>query len=162
MAIKSAYLNFQFSIVEELEGLVDGLSLKQVTHDALGKTALNLSGTTTPPVVRAHTDTKTGGAATIDLTAMPTITGNYDATGKKLRAILVECKTGSLGKLTVGPGGVNPYPLFGTGITPELPVSGRMMVYFADGLPAVAAGVKNITFTPTNAADSFDVILVVG
>ncbi len=118
-----------------------------------------LNAATVPPVTQVSSQTLTG-TQTIDLTALPTIPGNVNATGLKVRAFVITNKAGNTGALAVG-GAANPYLLLGA-ITLSIPVGGTVAVDCADGLVVVAAGNKNLLFTPNNPADSYNVEIVVG
>jgi hypothetical protein len=83
-------LNSQLSIVETLNGLAVSPGDNTVTLTGLNETVA-LTGSTTPPVsaATAFAVTMSGGAATIDLTALPGLTPSetINATGLKGAAI---------------------------------------------------------------------------
>jgi len=129
-----------------------------VVHNKFNiNTTINASST--PPATQVSSQTLTN-TQTVDLTALPTIPGNVNATGLKVRGILITNPKTNTGALSVG-GGANAYLLFGA-VTITVALGATLAVYFADGLAVVDATHKLIVFTPNNAADSYNVEILVG
>lgn len=152
--------NAQLTAIETPTVGVADVQTPQVRHDAFNR-AFSVKDTDTPAVSIDSSQSLTG-TQTLDLTALATVNGATDCTGKKLRYLQLKNRSTNTGKLTIGPGGANPYPLFGTGITQDVQLDGHLLIWFADGLAAVAAGVKTILITPNNGADVFDIQLILG
>ncbi len=156
----SLNLQLQATVLETLSGVPDA-SQSQVRHDGFNRKFTKKNTDVASPCSIDYSKTLTG-TQTVDLTALPTINGTVDCTGKKLRALLITNPSANAGKLQVGPGALNPYPLFGAAVTKDLQKDGTHAEWFGDGLAAVAAGAKTITFTPTNPADTYNVQLILG
>lgn len=152
--------NSQLTARETLTVGVGDVQSPIVRHDAFNR-AFQVKDTDTPAASIDSSQSLTG-TQTLDLTALATAKGTTDCTGKKLRALQLKNRSTNTGKLTIGPGVSNPYPLFGTGITVDVQLDGHLLLWFGDGLAAVAAGVKTITITPNNGADVFDIQLILG
>lgn len=128
---------------------VDAASNASVQHSGFNGT-LTLNGSSTPPLtmVSYQVYTLSGGAATIDLTAVLGVNDvAQDATGLKVQTMIVY--NPSSNAITIAPGASNAYALFGSGNSIEVPPGGRQQFYFADGTPDVAAGVKEIDLSGT-------------
>lgn len=129
---------------------------KRLTHDGFNVSALTFSSSTTPDVERVAYFAKSlsGGAATIDLTAVAHNGQTVDMTGKKLRAMLVKFDSANTGSLNIAPGASNGYDLFGASNDMTIPAQtgtmpGLLLITFGDNAPAVAAADKNIDLTGT-------------
>ena len=127
----------------------------QVLQSGFNLTGRQLNASSTPPVTMEsyHTYALVAGAKTIDLTAILDALGvSQTAVGLKLQTLIIKNPAGN-NKLTIGPGGSNPYPLFGTGLSAEIPGNAAGDSYlafvFPEGLPDVASGVKNILVSGT-------------
>lgn len=125
-------------------------------------TKVKLTTTTTPDVeaVSYQNSVLTAGARTIDLTALPTAGGTYDATGKKVRAFMVKNKTGN-GVLTISEGATNGYALLGAGFTFRLAAEQQALFYLGDAAPAVASGDRTIDLAGTGTEQS-EITIVIG
>jgi hypothetical protein len=110
--------------------------------------------------------TLSGGAATIDLTALTgadSATKNFD--GKKIRAIKVRAKSTSAGAFTIAKGASNGYTGFGATFSVTLPANASggawFMFYDAGGGTAVSGTVKTLDVSGTG-AQVLEVIVVAG
>jgi len=152
--------NAQLTVIETPTVGTADVQKPQVRHDAFNR-AVTQKNTDTPPASIDSSQTLTG-TQTIDLTALPTVNGIVDCTGKKVRYLQIKNRSTNTGKLAIGPGAANPYSMFGAGISKDLQLDGHQLERFGDGLAAVAAGAKTILITPNNVADVFDIQLVLG
>jgi hypothetical protein len=119
-----------------------------------------LGPSTTPPATKAWTGILAGDQ-TLDLTALSRAVGNdVDATGLKLRQILVNNLSASA-VLTIAPGASDPYEFNGTGGEKAIPAGGKYQEYFADGLGAVGPTHKTLDITIA-AAQTYQIALVFG
>lgn len=154
----SCTLMLQFTAQETLDSsdAPAASSDKRLTHDGFNIAALTLNASSTPDVEKVAYFTKTlsGGAATIDLTALSHNGQTVDMTGKKLRAIMVKFASTNVGSLNIAPGASNGYDLFGASNDITIPAQtgtlpGVVLMTCGDSAPAVAAGDKNIDLTGT-------------
>lgn len=147
---------------ETLEGNTDALSAttRIVTWNAYDEAA-TYTGATTPAVskIAEKLIALVAGALTIDLTALAGYSANggtVDATGLKLQFMRV--KNLGANAMTFATGGANGYN-FGGPVTVQ--PGGLVLIAGNSGLPAVAAGVKNIGVTGTG-TQTAEVTLIFG
>lgn len=128
---------------------IDGAGNVKFSFAEFDFPATTFTGTTSVPVANVASDklALTAGAATIDLTAVPGSVSTQDLTGLKVQWIMLH--NSGTAVMTISPGATNPYPLFGTGNSVELPAGGRLMMFFNETLPDVAAAVKDIDIAGT-------------
>lgn len=123
-----------------------------VTHNGYN-TALTLSASTTPPVtkVAAFSQALTGGAATIDLTALDGTIGTVDGTGLKLQVLKLKAPTTNTATLTATKGASNGYGLDSAGATWTIPLApgAECTLYLDDDPPDISSTVKNIDLSGT-------------
>lgn len=114
-----------------------------------------LSGTTTPDAeeVSFQTLALVAGAKTIDLTALPTTSGTYDGTNKKVRAFIIKNKSGNA-DLTVSEGASNGYPMLGASFSFKLRGGEQALFYLGATGPTIAAADKTIDLVGTGTQES--------
>ena len=132
-----------------------------VSHTAFSLRT-RLSSTTTPDVeaVSYQVAALVAGAKTIDLTALPTTEGTYNATGKKVRAFMVKNRTGNAA-LTISEGATDGYALLGAGFSFRLAANQQAVFYLADAAPVVAAADKTIDLSGTGTQES-EITFIIG
>jgi len=132
-------------------GLASGTKLVFSDYD----TEIQLGAGSVPVVTKKANFllTLSGGAATIDLTALPDLAGVQDFTGLKVQAI--KFRNPSANVMTISKGASNGYGLDG-GNAFTIPVApvyqsrpGEFLGLFPEGTPDVAAGAKNIAVAGT-------------
>lgn len=135
-----------------------------------------LNGSSTPKLDQPliSREITLGGATTLDLAAIAALalpsaaTRTVDLTGKKLKAVLLRSKsTNNAAGINIAPGAANPYPMFGAGNDITLYPDAELMMAFRAteppaGIPAVAAGAKEIDLTPGAAGDVLYIELYFG
>jgi hypothetical protein len=162
----SVTFNMRMDVTETLDVDVDSAAQPVIQHSALSiKKTLNASST---PAATKHSQqvySLSGGAKTIDLTALLSTYGKVlDCTGLKVRLIRFE----NLGTatMTIGKGASSGYDLFGGTIAPAVAAPDGttptgLMQSFGDGLAAVDGTHKTIDVTGTG-TDQFALSLVLG
>jgi hypothetical protein len=164
--VTTAQVLCQVTVTESLKGLV-GAANKTVTSDSLNPGPVSYSPTGTPPVKYFSAQEVTldgGGAATIDLTALPGTQDDIDATGLKLQVFRIRGRATNTGTaVNIAPGATNGYALLGAGNDANYPAQATRpwLLEFDDELPDVGPTAKNIALLGT-AADKFYVELLVG
>ncbi len=145
-----------------------GASGKTITNTAMNPSQSQYNATSTPPATNYSADnwTLTGGAATIDLTDLPGLQANIDAVGKKVRVLRIQGAVGN-GALTISPGAVNGYELFGSGNDLVYPAGNTkpFQMEFDDAAPDITdvsgSGESQIDLSGT-ADDVFEIEILVG
>lgn len=159
MSVK-ATLQLALTVIETLASGVADIANAVVRHDQFNVGPKSLNSGSTPPasLVSASKQTNT---QSLDFTNLPGVNGaSVNGTGFKVQAILITNLAANTGAMTVAQGGANPLQLFGATIT--IPLGGTVAVDFGGNGPAVAGGTKNVLFTPNNAADSYNVLVLLG
>jgi hypothetical protein len=146
-------LNSQLSIVETLNGLAVSPGDNTVTLTGLNETVA-LTGSTTPPVsaATAFAVTMSGGAATIDLTALPGLTPSetINATGLKGAAIKMSNPLTNANKIAVSQGASNAFRLDAATNWSVVLAPGQSVLFNLDGLTdAVGSTHKTIDLAGT-------------
>lgn len=129
-------------------------SKRVVTHDRYDESHV-LTASTTPPVTKCAywLQALSGGAATVDLTAMTGTNGaTVDGTDLKVQGLHV--KNLGANTLTLTFGAANPYNLLGAAFVIVLTQDQEFMMYGNDATPDVAAGAKDIDLAGTGAQTS--------
>lgn len=137
-----------------------------VTH-TLGLTDLALSATSTPAVTAVWSDsiTLSAGAASIDLTAMTSGSGEIaavDFTTKKVHALIASCPAANTAFVEIKPGATNAYEPFGATNTVDLHPGGMVMLYQPEILADVSATVKSIDLASTDVDAVINIIILAG
>lgn len=150
----------EMTAVEELQG-VPAAANSTLQHDGFNLGPTRLTSSTTPPITRTSptTQTMTGAAVTIDLTALPSSQDDINGTGKKVN--LFHVRNRGANAITIAPGASNGYELFGAGKDFVLPAGGELTLKFNDNLADIDATHKNIELTGT-AADQCDLLIGLG
>lgn len=138
------------------------------THETTLTTRDTLNASSTPAVTKVFSDSLnlSGGAATLDLTAL---TGpasvTVDFTGLKVQLVKLACPTANTGGITVDRGATNAYNLFGEDNSSaeqvEILPGCSMLMFNNDKVADVSATVKNVQFAGTG-TESIEVMLVAG
>lgn len=133
-SVNSAMLQSQWRVTEDVED-APGAAGKTVTSDVFNLGARSYTPTTTLDMELYSAETWVldgAGAATIDLTDLPGTQANVDGTGKKVRAIRIH-GAATNGALTISPGAVNPYLLFGAGNSVVYPAANTLPWHIESG-----------------------------
>jgi len=163
MAVSATYKS-ELTVTDTISG-TPALSTSDntVTHNALNRN-LTLNATSTPDaeLVAEFRATLSGGAFTIDLTAIPTLLGTVDASGKKVRAFKFRALSTNSGAITVAPGASHAYNMLGTGWSIPVPVDGEVLMYLKDTAPAVVDSSADTLSLSGTGTDALDVIFLFG
>ena len=160
--LNTAVLVQNLTITQTLDTTAAPGTSSQLIHSAFNKTRTG-NASTNPPVTKSVVTeiTLAGGTYTLDLTAAPkTNGGTQDLTGLKVRQAYFRYNEANVAAVNIAPGG-SPYPLVGAANDFTLPLKGGATFDLQDGAPAVAGGVKEITFTGTT-GDKVQVALALG
>ena len=113
-----------------------------------------LSATTTPPVTKFAFVVKalSGGAGTIDLTALPHDGATVDMTGLKIQALKIKNKSGNAA-MTFTEGASNGYALLGAAFSFILLAGQEITIRGNDATPDVASGDRTIDITGTGSQE---------
>lgn len=156
----SARIQMNLSVTETLTG--DALqSAANVVHDAfnLGQT-INASSAVPGTKVYAKELSLSGGAATIDLTSLATLSETLDGTGLKVQAFKFINKTGN-SVMTFSEGASNGYALLGASWTFQLLAGQQQQGFLNDAAPDIATADRTIDVAGTG-TEAFQVIIVLG
>ena len=158
-------MNSQLSIVETLVGVGVSPGDNTVTLNGLNET-VQLNGSSTPPVSKCtiFPVTLSGGAATIDLTALPGLTNNetIDASGLKGQFLKLTNPATNANKIIAAQGGSNPWRLDGATNWSVALAPGQSVLFNLDNLTdAVGSGNKTIDLTGTG-SQVLDVAICLG
>jgi hypothetical protein len=172
MAIQSVTYRGKLDVVEVPSGA--GIAPTSVVNHTLfsgGVTAGrdDVYGPTTTPACNAVADFQqalASGAATIDLTALPSFGGSTQSfNGKKVVAVKFRNPSTNANAITITQGGTNPYGLLGTTFSITLQPGQEFLfgpqAAITANTPVVSATVKAIALTGT-ASQALDVLLVAG
>jgi len=141
---------YRASVLSKLditETLADapGMADSRVTQDDLNPGARAYSQTTTPPAkyyyAREMTLAGSGlSSEELDLAALPSLQGDFDATGLKLQVLRLQGEAGN-DAITFGGGDDDPYEPLGAGVAIELPAGwvGPLQCEFNDASPEVTS-----------------------
>lgn len=158
----SAALKIHCTVTEILDRDItaagQAAAVRTITHDGMNRTI-----TPTPTtVVSIFRKTMSGGAATIDFTALPTTNGaTVDATGLKLQVAMFTVPSTNANGVNIGPGASNGYDIWGASNDITLAPNNTNCTYFADASPDVASGDKTIDIAGTG-SQVLDCLLVFG
>jgi len=136
---------------------------RTVTHNQMN-TLKTLNGSSTPPasVTSKYRQLLSGGAATIDLTAVLSTNGAIvSALGLKMQAIKVKALEDNANPIAIVPGAVNGYVW--TGTTPRIDLAGGQedCKYLNAKAPVVASGAKTLDLAGTG-TQGVDIEIVLG
>lgn len=155
MSIINSVMEFKHTIVEELGSTPLAPSANKRVTTSLDGDSSTLSPTTSPTVNAGAygSGSLSGGAKTLDLTAIPSTGGvSVDLTGKKLRRMSI--KNNGSSAMTFKSGASNgytaPFSSGGQVIQPGC----RLMIELLDTAPAVSSTVKTFDITGTG-TDAF-------
>jgi hypothetical protein len=135
---------------------IAGLAAARLVFDAY-KTSAALNSTSTPAITKKamFVLTLSGGAATIDLTALADVAGTQDFTGLKVQAM--KFQNPSANSMTLTKGASNGYGLLTSGATWTVPIPpalsgapyGEVSLLLPEGTPDVGSGAKTIDVSGT-------------
>lgn len=143
------------------------VSGQTLTPSALNPAVKTFKSSTTPPVTLYYAAEITFSSdENIDLSSWTDTEGvTKDATGKKVQVLRVICGSSNTGNVTIAGGASNPYEMFGSSKSVEVPPGGELLMYFNDKLldVGVTSGVtaENIKVSGT-AADTCTVEMLIG
>jgi len=138
-------------------------SRSQVTHDGFNTTVV-LNSTSTPPAseVGCFEQDLTAGAATIDLTAMPSTNGaTVDGTGKRVQAAKFKNPSDNANNMTITEGASNGYDGFGASFSIILVPGAEVTIFTNDGGTDISGTNKTIDIAGTS-TQTLEVSLVLG
>jgi hypothetical protein len=164
MAVSVTY-RADLTVVETI-GATPALSSadQTITHNALNRTIpLTASSTPDAELVAETRVTLTAGAATIDLTAIPTNRGGtIDGTGKKVRAFKFRAPSDNTGgAISVAAGASNGLAMAGSDFKYNVGIDCEVQGYLKDTSTAIDATHKTLDLAGTG-TDALDVIFVLG
>ena len=157
----------KFMKLHALLEVTEDLGLSTTVDDSIAQViekALELTAGSTPDVefVYHGTVAMSGGAATIDLTALTNAKGETIAsTGKKVRAIYIVPTSTNANAITVKVGASNGYTLFGAAWSVILAADQYLLAYLGVSAPDVASGVRTIDLAGTT-TQSVELLIVFG
>lgn len=139
----------RFSMAANEVLALDAAAAANVIHSGFDANQVLGAGTTPPlTLVSYQTYALTAGAATIDLTALDGVNDvDQDGTGLKVQTLIVH--NPSANAITIAPGALNAYALFGSGNSIVVEPGVRMQFFFNDKTPDVASGAKEIDLSGT-------------
>lgn len=129
---------------------IEGAGNAQFSYTEFDRPATVYNSSSSPAATKLAIDklAMSGGAATIDLAAVPNSQGvNQDLTG--LKVLTLQIYNPGDNTINIAPGSSNPYPLFGSANDIDLPPGARMSFDFGAELADVASGVKEIDISGT-------------
>lgn len=161
----SASYSALLSVVQTMTGEFIG-SDETFTVDGLNATG-TLNASSTPPATKQASGTKamSGGAGTIDLTALPGDTADEtkDMTGLKLQLAIFKAPSTNANVITISQGASNAYGLDSAGGAWSIKLDPGQLVFFYldDNAEDVASGAKEIDLAGTGAQE-LDYVMVFG
>lgn len=149
--------------VETLENNVPAAAAdKAVTHSGFN-TSKTLNSASTPPATKGNAFelALSGGAATLDLTAIPaTGGGTYSGSGLKVQLLRIRNKAANANSISIAVGASNGYELAGSDFKVTLAPGQEFTFYGNDATPDVAAGDKELDLAGTGTqAVEIDIVL---
>lgn len=165
MSIAACIYDFKLTVSELFEkGLTLCPDVAQ-THEITG-TSGSLSPTSSPAITKVHSGvhTLTAGAETIDLTSLA---GPHASTitflALKVRLIKIKAASTNTHAIVFVDGASNGYNIWGDASgSLTVPPDGVAMLYFANGLDAVASGDRTIDVSSTHQTATYSIILAAG
>ena len=150
---------------EKLEGNPDSApdTTREVVHTNFN-TSLSLKSDSTPAISKmaAFVQALTGGAATIDLTALTGTNGaTVDGTGLKVQAIKLKSKDANENTISVEPGVANPYDMFGSDFKVTLSPGQEVTLFGNEATPDISGTDKTLDLAGTG-VEELEVIVVMG
>ena len=153
----------QTTVVETLGTNVPAASVKEVTH-TLFNTTKTLNGASTPPVTlhAAFEKALSGGAATIDLTALVG-TNNLavDGTGLRVQVLRVRNPATNANPITIGKGASNGYAGLGASFSLALAAGAEAVILGNDAGSDIGSGNKTLDLAGTG-SQALQVEIVLG
>lgn len=155
MSVELSY-STSLTVKEVLDANVDSASAtaRTVTHNQFNTTK-SLNGSSAVPVseVAAFVQALSTGAATVDLTSLTGTNGaSVDGTGLKVQALKVKNLGSST--LTITPGGSNPYEMFGTSGSIEIPAGGEVVLYGNENAPDISSTECEVDLSGSSSEES--------
>lgn len=160
MAVSVA-ASLQLTVEETLATNVPAMnSTSVIKHDGFNS-SVAMNANTTPPATKAaaFTPTLSGGALTIDLTALTGTQGTVDGTGLKVQAFLFNNIAAA--SVSISTGASNGYAMLGTSKSVTVPAGASLMMRFNDNLPDISSTAKNIDLAGTG-SQAFECVIVMG
>lgn len=171
MGITSATYRGKVQVVELPSG--PGIAANSVVNHTVfsqgfgteNDVVLNASSTPAVSMVADFQKALSSGAGTIDLTAVPGVSGTQDMTGKKIVMAKFRNPSTNANPITVKFGATNGYLLLGTGwqitLSPGQEITFGPQAAVAASTPSVSSTTKTIDLSGTG-SQALDVILVAG
>lgn len=133
-----------------------------INHQAFNKEQ-QYSATSTPAAAKVLVDKPLAASTSYDLTNFTDAFGNaLDATGEKVRALLIANPEGNDGNVTIKPNGTNGYDLFGASKDLVLEPGASALFNFDQTLAAVSGTEKVIDVENAGTAAAAEFILITG
>lgn len=151
MGIQVSYVS-RVSVIQTLTGDYVNPDDATVTTDQLSESATYTAGTDVPVTKHAaFQQALTAGAATIDLTALPGLTGDetVDGTGLKVQVAKFRNLSTNANDITVTEGASNGYELLGSAFTFILKPGQSLTLFLDDAAPDIASGARTIDVSGT-------------
>lgn len=160
MSIRATVVG-QINVTETLTAGIDGVSDPTIVYNAFNFShTVNASTTITGTKVGADTSALSGGAATIDLTAVPSAGGNVSFSGLKLRGYLFKTPTTNSGTVTITKGASNGYTI-GTNWKETLAPGQEVVKWMDDEAETCDGTHKTLDLTGTG-TDAFSYEVIAG
>ena len=151
MSLTAKYTSKLTAIETLTDALIDG-SDKTVTHSGLNVAETTYTGATGTPVskVAAYEKAMSGGAGTIDLTAVlgsagATVTGD----GLKVQFVKLRARATNANDITIVQGASNSYPLFGSSFSITLKPGQEILASLNNAAGTIGSGAKTIDISGT-------------
>jgi hypothetical protein len=162
MAI-TAYYDLKLTVQEALTIVDASGDDAKITHNLFNASGF-LDADTTPPATKATSFelTLTSGAATIDLTALPSVyNATVDGTGLRVQLVKLKAPATNGNAVTIVPGASNGYNLFGATSKITLQPGEQVEFLGIDLQPEIGNSAKTIDISGTG-SQKLDVQLVMG
>jgi len=162
MSVSLAY-KAEVGVTEVLSTNVPAGTDKTVTHTGYNTTK-TLNGTSSPPAtkVAAFEQALTGGAATIDLSALVGTNGaTVVGTGLRVQAVKFRGKSDNANPITVAKGASNGYDGFGASFSITLDPGAEVTILPDDAGSDIGSGNKNLDVSGTG-TQVLECIIVLG
>lgn len=158
MSIRATVVG-QLTVVETLASGIDGVADPTLTYSSLNFShTCNATTTITGTKVAADTSALSGGAATIDLTSLPTVNTTQSFSGLKLRGYLFSAPSTNGASITIAEGASNGYPL-GDSIVLK---PGQEIVKWMDDEESAISGTDKTLDLAGTGTDAFSYVLIAG
>lgn len=160
--IQTLQIQRKLAVVLDLDG--PEVSDQTISLTTLNPDDVSLTSSTSIPAVHWLCEKVTipgGGSSDIDLTSWTDTEGeSKNSYGKKVRVLRVQPASTNSGSITIAGAAVNPYELFGSGLSVEFPPGVDMQFYFANQLSTISSASGGGPTAITVSGTAADVVYV--